>query len=226
MPIELVVFDVAGTTVWDGDAVNRCLRAALEAAGLVVAREAVNEVMGLPKREALRALIDGSSRREELSGQIEAIHSDFAARMRRYYQEDPSIREIPGASEVFRRLRQAGIRVALDTGFSRAILQVLLDRLGWERDRLLDGSVASDEVPRGRPHPDMIQRLMIQLGVADAGRVAKIGDTPADLLEGQNAGCGLNIAVTEGSHTRAELESYPHTHLMGTVAELPELLGL
>jgi phosphoglycolate phosphatase len=46
------------------------------------------------------------------------------------------------------------------------------------------------------------------------------------LLEGHNAGCGLVIGVTEGTHTRAQLEPFPHTHLIGTVAELPALLGL
>ena len=36
-------------------------------------------------------------------------------------------------------------------------------------------------MPRGRPHPDMIQQLMAQLGVADSGRVAKVGTVKGDL---------------------------------------------
>ena len=47
--IELVVFDMAGTTVNDEDAVNRCVRDALGAAGLAVSPADVNRVMGLPK---------------------------------------------------------------------------------------------------------------------------------------------------------------------------------
>ncbi len=54
MAIELVVFDLAGTTVDDGDAVNRCLRATLAAAGFEASSEEVNNVMGLPKPEAIR----------------------------------------------------------------------------------------------------------------------------------------------------------------------------
>ena len=53
-----------------------------------------------------------------------------------------------------------------------------------------------------------------------------MGDTPVDLEEGTNAGCGRVIGVTRGTHTRAQLLPYPHTDLIETVADLPRLLGL
>ncbi len=91
---------------------------------------------------------------------------------------------------------------------------------------MIDATISSDEVARGRPYPDMILELMRRMGVSDPQRVAKVGDTPADLEEGRNACCGLIVGVTRGTHSRDELERYPHTHLIGTVAELPTLLGL
>ena len=93
-----------------------------------------------------------------------------------FYETDPAVTEVPGTSEVFRRLHAHGIKAALNTGFSRDIAQVLIDRFGWERDGLIDASVASDEVERGRPHPFMIHRLMQRLGIDDPARVAKVGD--------------------------------------------------
>ena len=66
--------------------------------------------------------------------------------------------------------------------------------------------------------------LMRRFGVTDPAHVAKIGDTPADLLEGTNAQCGLVVGVTEGTHTREELTPHPHTHLIANVAALPALL--
>jgi phosphonatase-like hydrolase len=224
MAIRLVVFDMAGTTVHDDDGVNRSIRGSLEAVGLTVKPAAVNAVMGLPKREALRRLIEPSSLARELLPQIEAIHADFAARMRSFYESDPSVREVSGASDIFRWLHQAGIAVAVNTGFSRDIAQIILDRLRWERDGLIDASVTSNEVERGRPHPDMIRCLMKRLGIASAGEVAKVGDTPADLEEGHRAGCGFVIGVTQGTHTREQLAAFPHTHLIGSVAELQALL--
>jgi phosphonatase-like hydrolase len=223
MSIELVVFDMAGTTVYDGDAVNRCFRAALAGAGLSVDAAAVNAVMGLPKPEAIRRLVAAS----QFADRVQAIHADFVARMRHHYATDPGVREVLGAAATLARLRRAGVRVGLDTGFSRDIAQVVIDRLGWGgTESVIDASVASDEVPRGRPYPDMIHHLMRRCGVSDPARVAKVGDTPADLAEGHGAGCGLVVGVTSGSHTREELERHPHTHLIASVADLPTLLGL
>jgi phosphoglycolate phosphatase-like HAD superfamily hydrolase len=69
-------------------------------------------------------------------------------------------------------------------------------------------------------------KLMRDLGVSDPKRVAKVGDTPSDLEEGTNAGCGVVVGVTRGSHTAAQLEPFGHTHLIESVTEMPALLGI
>jgi phosphonatase-like hydrolase len=226
MLIQLAVFDLAGTTVHDPNAVNDCFRAALRAAGLDLSIADANSVMGLPKKEALRRLIDPSPMRHVLIERVDAIHDDFVRRMIHFYRTDPAVYEIPGTSQTFAFLKKHEIHVAVNTGFGRDITKVILERLGWEKSGLVQKSVTSDEVPRGRPFPDMIRRLMSELGVADPKRVAKIGDTPADLEEGANAGCGMIIGVTQGTHTREQLEKFPHTHLIDTVADFPRVLGI
>jgi phosphonatase-like hydrolase len=226
--MELVVFDMAGTTVYDGDAVNDCLRAALAAAGTMVTRDEINGVMGNAKPIAIRTLLvekaaDAGSVTDAI---VERTHADFLARMVLHYRTSPEVREADGASDTFRRLRAAGIRVALDTGFSRDIADVILARLGWAHGGIIDTSVTSDEVARGRPHPDLIYRAMELTGVREARNVAKVGDTPADLRQGAAAGCGLVVGVTSGSHTREELLGEPHTHLIDRLEELvPLALG-
>jgi phosphonatase-like hydrolase len=225
--IELVVFDMAGTTVYDGDAVNASLRATLAAWGIEADPAAVNAVMGLPKPEAIRLLLERFGRPRggtPSADHLNAIHEDFTSRMRNYYATDPAVREIPGAAAAFAALRRAGIKVALNTGFFRPIAGVLLGRLGWASPVVIDADVTSEEVPRGRPHPDMIRHLMTRLGIPDARRVAKVGDTKADLEEGANAGCGLVIGVTTGSFSREQLQAYPHSYIVGSVAEVPALL--
>lgn len=228
MRLELVVFDMAGTTVYDGDAVNVCLRAALDAAGFAVTRDDVNAVMGLPKPEAIRHLAMGrAGDRATISPALVAvIHEDFVARMIRHYREDPEVRPCDGAEALFARLHRAGVKIALDTGFSRDIADIILQRFGWARDGLVDVTVTSDEVPRGRPFPDMIRRAMELTGVGDVGHVAKVGDTPADLREGLAAGCTFVVGVTSGSHTREELLAFPHTHLIAHLSELAVVFGL
>jgi phosphonatase-like hydrolase len=222
--IELVVFDMAGTTVHDGDVVSRALRAALSVAGVEVDPGAVNAVMGLPKPEAIARLLTAAGRPSHIAT-VDTIHDDFVRRMLDHYKSDPTVREVPGTAATFAALRTAGIRVALNTGFSRAISAVVLARLGWHAPDTIDADVASDEVPHGRPHPDMIRYLMTRLGIRDAHRVAKVGDTPADLEEGTNAGCGLVVGVTSGTCSREQLQEFPHTHIVASVADVPGLLS-
>jgi len=224
-PIQLVVFDMAGTTVRDDDAVNTCLRDALAGAGVNARREAVNEVMGLPKPLAIAALLKASRPAQGADPElVNRIHADFLGRMIRFYQTDPRVEEMPGTAAAFRHLKQAGIKVGLDTGFSRPIVNAILARLGWSPGGLLDTTVASDEVPRGRPHPDLLFEAMRRTSITDVRAVAKVGDTPSDLQEGTAAGCALVVGVTNGTHTRAELEPHPHTHLIASLFELPALV--
>jgi len=141
--------------------------------------------------------------------------------MIQFYRDDPGVGEMPGASKTFALLKKHDIRVALNTGFSRDITSVLLQRMPWMNVGLVDDTICSDEVPRGRPYPDMIFTLMKKLKVESSSSVAKVGDTPSDLQEGNSAGCGWVIGVTNGSHTREQLLPYPHTHVIGSVVELP-----
>ena len=222
---QLVVFDMAGTTVYDGDAVHECLAQALETAGVQASRDEINTVMGIAKPLAIRTLLEKRQREQDAvtPALVHRVHEDFLQRMQTHYETSLNVREIEGAAETFQSLRAAGIKVALDTGFDRATVQTILRRLNWNSD-LLDATAASDEVANGRPHPDMIFRLMLLTGVEDVATVAKVGDTPSDLQEGQAAGCGWIIGVTNGSHTAAELQPHPHTHLVASVKDVPGLL--
>ena len=227
MAIQLVVFDMAGTTVDDQGVVNRCFRETLAQNGLAVRPEAVDGVMGLRKDDAFRAILGQtpSPLATALLGKIDIIHDDFVERMIDFYSDDPAVKEVPGTTALFQFLKEKGVKITLDTGFSRDIADTILDRLGWVKNGYIDASVTSDEVVNGRPHPDMIQKLMSACGVTDPKSAAKVGDAPADLEEGLAANCRWVIGVTWGTHTRAQLERHPYTHLVDQIDELKELLA-
>jgi phosphonatase-like hydrolase len=230
--LRLVVFDMAGTTLQDDDAVNTCLGEALKSGGRWLKREAINEVMGVSKLRAIDLLLEpiaadaGADAIAARKARIDAIHRDFADRMIAHYEKSAAVREIDGASDVFAALKSARVRVALDTGFDRRIANAVLRRTRWIALGLVDATVTSDEVVRGRPSPDMIFRAMTLTGVGDAGDVAKVGDTPSDLQEGTNAGCRLVVGYTGGSHTHDQLAASPHTHLIANLRELLPIAGI
>ena len=131
---------------------------------------------------------------------------------------------MPQAEEIFVTLKQRGIKIALNTGFTRAITNTILQRLQWEQLPAIDMVICSDEVPQGRPFPYMIHSIMLQTDVTDSRAVIKIGDTKVDIEEGRNAGCGMVVSVTTGAYTRNELEVYRPDHIIDSLEELPALL--
>lgn len=222
-PIQLVVFDMAGTTVDDrGNKVLNCLIETAHIYNLPGTPEELNALMGMNKREvfgmlAARLYPAGSNEAERLADEAMAT---FVARMRAAYEHDLS--PVPGAEETFAFLRARGIKIAIDTGFDAAVGGLIMERLDW-LGRLVDTVVFSSDVARGRPAPYMIFRAMERLDVQDVRRVMKIGDSPADLEEGFNAGCGEVIGVLSGAHTAATLGPCRHTRLLASVADLPSL---
>ena len=221
MSIRLVVFDMAGTTVHDDGVVNDCLRQVLQEAGVVVDRAAVNAVMGEPKPVAIAKLLNEHPRPD--SDEVRRLYARFESVMVSHYAASPNVRPVEGAEETFRALKAHGISVALDTGFNRTVVDAILRRLDWWGASFIDATVASDEVERGRPHPDLIRRAMRLTGIAHDSDVAKVGDTPSDLLEVTAAGCSKVIGITSGSHGRSSLEQYPHTDLVDSLQEVPPL---
>ncbi len=224
MSIELVVFDLAGTTVKDNQDVHKVLQKALSQIGVSISLEEANEVMGIPKPVAIRLLLEQKEIFPITDKLVEEIHDAFVTEMIHFYQYDNSVGEKDGVSETFRKLKEYRIKVAVDTGFDRLITEALLNRLGWVQSALIDCSVTSDEVARGRPHPDMIYRAMTLTKVTDAKSVAKVGDTIFDLQEGNSAGCGLVIGVTSGAFRTEQLEKEKHTHLIAQIPEVVEIL--
>ena len=220
MSIKLVVFDMAGTTVKDENKVTDTFRSALEKHGYGVASQAINPLMGYEKRVAITKMLhlyeqDATKITPEL---IDTIHKEFVGLMISYYQKAPVLEALPHAETTMAALRSMGIKIGINTGFSKNIAETIVERLQWCEKGVFDFLIGSDEVENGRPDPAMIYHLMRLAGVTDAQEVAKVGDTEVDIREGQNAGCKYVIAVTTGAFTREELEPYQPTHIIDDIA--------
>jgi len=223
--IELVVFDIAGTTLYDNNDVARTLIETLSTYGYEVSLDAVNNVMGCPKDVAIRTLIESDCPEDSLTKAVNDIHTSFKDNMMKFYAENESVRAHDGVAETFKELKARNIKVAIDTGFSRDITDVILARTGWLENDLIDMSICSDEVDLGRPHPDMIRKIMQELNIADAATVAKVGDTVSDVAEGRAAGCQFVIGVTTGTNTQDELALFEPTHIISHISEVIDIVA-
>jgi phosphonatase-like hydrolase len=227
MAIKLVVFDMAGTTVKDQDEVANTFRTALSKYGYDLSLEQVNPLMGYEKKVAISKILhllepDPEKITSELIAQI---HQEFVRLMISHYQQTTTLQALPGAEETMAALKSSGIKVGINTGFSKNIAETIVDKLQWREKGLIDYLVGSDEVLHGRPDPAMINKMMELAGITDAEEVAKVGDTEVDVREGQNTGCKFVIAVTTGAFTRAELEPFHPTHIIDDLSEVLSILN-
>jgi phosphonatase-like hydrolase len=234
--ISMVMFDLAGTTVADDTSVRDCLYKAAQEFNLQTTPEEVLLNMGTNKIHLYQFLLARQRGRNidikdfntiedpETYEEVLPIYDRYTELMIEHYRKECN--EVPGAADTFRWCHEHGIKVATDTGFHRRITNAIMDSLGWVRDGLVDIAVDVEHAPNqiGRPAPFMIYYAMAKLNIQSIHEVIKIGDSPADMLEGRNAGCRGVIAVLSGPRPVAALGKYWHTHIIPSVADLPELI--
>lgn len=233
--ISLVVFDLSGTTVNDDNAVAKSLYEAAMEYGLDVELEDFEKTIGTNKIHLYQFMIAKSQGELVLIDNLEKYHfpqyldqamevfERYSVIMVNYYRQQ--VQAMPGAEEVFQWCHEQGIKVASDTGFHRDVNTAIMDGLQWVERGLVDLALDVESTGGvGRPSPYLIYTAMMQLGIQSIHEVIKIGDTPADLLSGFNAGCKGNIGVLSGANSLETLQKYPHTHILPSVRELPDLI--
>ncbi len=222
MDPELVVFDLAGTTIHTADLVPAALRAALAPLGIALTDAEIAALRGRSKRAAIEELTRRHVGAEAGARAAPAVQAEFQSLLKAHCRGS-EIAEFPGAGEVLRWLRRRGVKVALTTGFERTLAEMLIARVGF--GDLIDALVCDDDVAAGRPAPYLIFRALEQTDCRSVRRVAAVGDTQADLWAAHHAGVAWGIGVTSGAHGRRRLEACPHYRVLASVGDLPSLIA-
>jgi len=222
--ITVACLDMAGTTVRDDGTVLDAFAAALAPQNLPVAayNQAMIDVrssMGQSKIEVFRRILGD----EQAAGQAnEAFEDHYAAAVRAGH-----VAAMPGATDVFKACRDAGIRVCLATGFSPTTRDAIISELGWAD--LIDLALSPADAGswgRGRPWPDIPLTALLFLHGGAVSELAVAGDTASDVESGLRAGAGIVAGVLTGASSRADLEQAGAPLILDTIADLlPHLTG-
>jgi len=220
LELDLVVFDMVGTTVRATNEVSGALTEAFARVGVTISDEEIQAVRGKSKREAISDILmchlGAADDRDLASG----VYDDFQHIVSERYEEH-GIGAIDGAGETFKWLKAQGVKIALSTGFDRAIADTMVRMMSWNPS--IDTVVCNEDVPQGRPAPYLIFRAMERTGCECVHRVATVGDTVSDLQAGFNAGVRWNIGVLSGAHSETRLASCSHSQIITSVKELPSV---
>jgi phosphoglycolate phosphatase len=224
MPVSLVCCGLIGTVVSDEGMVDRAYAEAIATQGVVTGTAAyarcmalVHQSRGRAAADVLREMFPDSQARGQAANL--ALDRSFLDAIGRI-----GVKPAPGAASAIDKLSGAGVRICVITGFSRRVLSLLLDTLGWW-DRI-NLALCPDDVPRGCPWPDLVLGAMLRLGVTDVRETAVAHDTQNGVMCGRRAGASVVAGVLGGTHSGDRLRKAGATHLIRNVGYLPELLNI
>jgi len=213
--ITVACLDMAGTTVADDGVVLEAFAAAIATQNLPVAayHQAMTDVrssMGQSKIEVFRRILGDE---QTAQGANKAFEDHYAEAVRA-----GQVCAMPGAADTIARLRAAGVRVCLATGFSPVTRDAIIDELAW--GGLVDLALSPADAGRGRPWPDLPLTALLRLRGGGVGELAVAGDTASDIESGRRAGAAIVAGVLTGASTRADLEQAGAPLILDTIAAL------
>ena len=205
--LKALVLDWAGTTVDFGSlAPARTLEQLFARVNIQLTDTEIRRPMGLPKREHIRAILASPRVRETWQARrgyrptesdVEEMYQQFVPLQMSCLAEYSRL--IPGVLDGVQRFRERGLTIGTTTGYSRGMLDLLLE-VGARAGFRPDCSLSPEDVGEGRPAPLMLYENAVRLRVYPMASIAKVGDTPADIAEGLNAGAwSIGVAGT-GNH--------------------------
>jgi phosphonoacetaldehyde hydrolase len=221
--IRAVVFDWAGTTVDHGSrAPAEVFVEIFRRSGVAITVAEARGPMGTAKRNHIAAILAMPRVGEAwrlAHGQppgisdVDRLYSEFLPLQREALLRTSDV--IPGVPEVVAECRRRGIAIGSTTGYTRALMDVVVPLAragGFDPDVV----VCADDVPHGRPAPWMIFRAAEQLGVYPMSAVLVVDDTAVGIEAGRNAGA-ITVAVTRTGNalglSRDEVAALDQAHL-------------
>lgn len=205
---DLIVFDWDGTVMDSTAVIAGSIQAACRDLGLTIPDdETARHVIGLGLDQALRYAVPDMP---------EAMRPDLVERYRHHFlAQDEAIPLFEGARETIAELRDAGYRLGVATGKSRAGLDRAMESTGMKS--YFHATRTADQT-FSKPDPAMLFELMDELG-ARAGRTLMVGDTTHDVQMAQNAKVDV-VAMGHGAHPPEQLQELNPLALMGDFTEL------
>jgi phosphoglycolate phosphatase-like HAD superfamily hydrolase len=113
----------------------------------------------------------------------------------------PLVRPFSAVPDLLRRVRAAGVRIAIGSSAKKDELGKYLDIAGIAD--LVDVTASSEDAEESKPAPDIFEVVLKKLGIRGADAVA-IGDTPYDASAAGKAGIAT-IGVLCGGFTEGAL---------------------
>ncbi|KSU59901.1 pyrophosphatase [[Bacillus] enclensis] len=149
---------------------------------------------------------------------------EMCAHYRAYNHEhhDELVTEFEGVYETVEALHKQGYKLAIVSTKVRDVVLKGLDLMNLRQ--FFDVVITLDEVENAKPHPEPIQKALLELGSSPEEAVM-VGDNHHDILAGKNAGC-LSAGVAWSAKGRDHLMQYEPDFMLDTMTDLLKVVGV
>ena len=188
MNVEAVVFDLDGVIVDSEQVWDEVREAYAQEVGGRYTDQATRDMMGMSSPEWSRYMAETLA----VPGTPDEINAAIVGRMLERYGDAPPV--IPGAVEAVRRIA-ARVPLAIASSSNPELIDVVLRSSGLAGD--FAAAVSSQEVPRGKPSPDVYLEAARRLGV-DAARCGAVEDSHNGIRSAKAA--GMRVVAVPNPH--------------------------
>jgi HAD superfamily hydrolase (TIGR01509 family) len=208
--IEAVIFDVDGTLIDSVDFHAESWERAFARYGHDIGFETLRAQIGKGGDQLMPEFLDEAELKRE-GPKIEKERGDlFKAE---YLHR---VKGFPACGDLFRALRERGLRIALASSSKSDELEVYKKIAGI--DGLTDVETSSDDAEKSKPHPDIFQAALGKLKLAP-DRAVVVGDTPYDADAARKAGVA-SVGVLCGGFAEADIRAGGATRVYRDPADL------
>jgi HAD superfamily hydrolase (TIGR01509 family) len=176
--IEAVIFDLDGVIVDSEHVWDEVREELARDRGGHWHEGAQADMMGMSSTEWSRYMHDVIG----IADTPEQINAEVVRRMRERYESDLTF--APGAVDAARRLSRE-FRLAIASSANRPLIELAVARAGL--DDVFEATVSSEEVPHGKPSPDVYLEAASRLGIGPS-RCAAVEDSGNGLRSAHGAG--------------------------------------
>ena len=181
--IKAIVFDMDGVLIEAKDWHYQALNKALKLFGFEIARtEHLTTFDGLPTRTKLEMLSTERDLPRELHGFINEMKQIYTTEIV-YTSCKPRFNH----EYALARLKGMGFKIGVASNSIRSTIDLMMMKANLARH--LDVVISNEDVAHAKPHPEMYEKAMAQLGVS-----------PADCLVVEDNDNGIRAARAAGAH--------------------------
>jgi len=186
--ITAVVFDLDGVIVDSEQVWDEVREAYVRETGGTYTDRSARDMMGMSSPEWSRYMAEAL----RVPGTPEEINAAIVERMLARYGEAPPL--LPGAVEAVQRIG-AWVPLAIASSSNRELIDAVLRVSGLASD--FGVTVSSEEVPRGKPAPDVYLEAARRLGV-DPARCGAVEDSHNGIRSAKAA--GMRVVAVPNPH--------------------------